>query len=155
MNEDSILSIFSTSLSKLGLNGVERIKGVNNCDDAFRDSWSYAMSSAAERKIINAHKGTPALELIPVISFRNSNESGMYFTSSGGVGGSRYQKKNSVFITVFLMQMGKLMYKQSAVFHSEFYSSYDKMEVQHLLTQKDWDELVALVMKDYVERIRE
>jgi len=155
MNEDSVFDIFKRSFSKLNSSHTYFAESMNQCDDEFRKDWRNAINTEAEVKLRGIARKEFNLQLIPVISFRSSHQSGMYFTSSGGVGGSRYLKRNDLFLTIYLLQSGTIVYRRTAVFLSDDYPAYDIMEIEHLLTQQDWDELVALVMKDYVDRLQE
>jgi hypothetical protein len=153
MDEDNVFDIFKTSFSKLNLNHNFISQGKNHCDDYFRDDWRTAITTEAEVKINRMCGDDNKLLLIPVISFRSSHQSGMHFTSGGSVGGSRYTKYEAIFLTVYLVENGSVIFRRTAAFQTS-YPAYDIMEIHHVITQKDWDELVALVMKDYMERIR-
>ncbi len=154
MDEDSVFNIFRTSFSKLSLNHKFISQGKNHCDDHFRKDWENALDKEAEIKIKKVYDDNIKIQLIPVISFRSHHQSGLYYTSGGSVGGSRYSKFEAIFLTVYLIDNGSVIFRRTAAFQTS-YPAYDIMEIHHVITQKDWDELVALVMKDYIERLRE
>jgi hypothetical protein len=155
MNNDSLFNIFKLSLLKLKLECDVLTEPINHWSGKHGKGWQESFAPDIEKFLISLSSENESFFIVPIIAFRNSSRSGMNFTSSGAAGGSRYLKRNDLFLTVAIVGNGKIQYRRTAVFLSDFYPAYEIEEIQHLLTQQDWDELVALVMKDYVERIRE
>jgi hypothetical protein len=155
MNGDSIFEIFDSSLQKLDLK-LERSSVVkNNFESSFRKNWAKRFDKSIIEKVLLMAGRDEKLYLVPLIKITHSYESGMYSTSSGSVGGSRYLMQNNLYLIIYLIKGNSIVYARSGFFLDAFYPAYDVMDIQHTLTQKDWDELVALVMKDYIDRIRE
>ena len=155
IDEDSIISIFKNSLNRVSLS-MSFDKGVTNAiDNSFHGNWRKPFDDELVRKITSSIAQDNKLYLVPLIKLENNFQTGMYFTSSGSAGGSRYLMRGKLSLIIYIVKNNSILYCRSGLFLSDLYPSYDMRETIHTLTQKDWDELVALVMKDYIERLRE
>jgi hypothetical protein len=153
-DQDSVLRILKGSLDRLPLNVKFDTVITNFMGDSFHVNWRRPFTKDIEQTIIFSTNNKNELQLVPLIKIESNYQSGMYFTSSGGVGGSRYVMREKIILIFYIIENNSIVYARSALSLSPTYPAYDMRETMHLLTQKDWDELVALVMKDYVERIR-
>jgi len=155
MNEDSVLTIFERSLMKLNQPISLDKRGANLCTPTLRRRWLKKLDESSIHRIVQSAVDSNLVYLFPVITFTHGYIGGMHYTSSGGVGGSRYSMDNILNIDLIIIKKGKIVYQRSGVKLGSPYPGYEIMEIQHTLTQQDWDELVALVMKDYVDRLQE
>jgi len=155
MNGDSVFQVFLTSFNKLNLS-VSTYEGCKNrFDDKFRREFEKPFEEELIANIKGLTKDSTQAFLIPMIKISNYNGNGMYFTGSGAVGGSRYLLQNILYLAVYVIKANEILYTRSAVFLDKSYPAYDVIEIEHTLSESDWDELVALVMKDYVDRLKE
>lgn len=152
MSEDSVFQIFKTALLK-STKDIMVIEGNENFHDTtFHRSWERRFKSdvMAKIKARSQEQGKPYL--VPLLKMTQAVSSGMYFTSAGGVGGSRYLIQNQLELMVYVIKDGEIIYTRSGYFLGKPYEAYELTEVQHTLTQQNWDDLVALLMKDYLVR---
>jgi hypothetical protein len=154
MSEDSVFRIFKNSLLRVTTNTVVAEDNFNFIDSTFHGNWRKTFDSALERNILSQCNSGGRLQLVPLIKFTQSTRSGLYYTSSGAAGGSRYLIQNKLYLIIYLIEDNSIVYSRAAFCLGHSYPAYDITEVQHTLTQKDWDELVALVMKDYIDRVQ-
>jgi len=155
LSGDSVVEIFKTSLSKLSLNIDYKKYSTNNVDSTFHQNWRKPFDHCLQEKIYSLAKDKSEIQLVPLIKITNNYQSGMYFTSSGAAGGSRYLMRGKVYLIIYLIKNNSIIYSRSGLFLSDLHPAYDMKEVMHTLTQQDWDELVALVMKDYLDRLED
>ena len=155
MNADSVFGLFRASLCKLQKNVIVEEGNLNIIDSSFHRNWTKRFDSEHTARIISLSKDKNRLQLVPLLKMTHGSRSGMYFASSGAVGGSRYLLRNDLDLIVYILRNDSIVYSRAAFFLGEEYPAYDLKDIQHTLTQQDWDELVALVMKDYVDRLQE
>lgn len=154
MDGDSILNLFKASLSKLTTNIKFKEDPRNYCDSTFKRFWRKPFKEEAIAKIKALASSPDEIQLIPLIKMTHEYRSGLYFTSGGAVGGSRYLFQNNLYLVIYLIHNHQIVYCRSALFLGEYYPGYDKQKIMHTLKEQDWDELVALTMKDYLVRIQ-
>jgi len=155
MNSDSVFTVFKTALFRIKNNIVVKEGNFNFSDSTFHRNWGRRFDNDLLSRIISITQGQGKLHLVPLIKMTQAARSGMYFTSSGAAGGSRYLIQNQLELVIYLIKDNSIIYSRAAFCLGRSYPAYDLKEIQHTLTQQDWDELVALVMKDYVDRLQD
>jgi hypothetical protein len=155
LNEDSIFNVFFSSLNNLNLSIANKSKSINGFDNRFKRDFKKSLDKNLLAEMKDRINDPQKTVLIPIIKLSNYIGSGMYFTGSGSVGGSRFLMQNILYLDIYIVKENEVLYNRSGVFFGRSYPAYDVMDIQHTLTEQDWDELVALVMKDYIDRIRE
>jgi hypothetical protein len=154
VNEDSVFTKFEETIHGISDKVVFKESSLNLYDTTYHRNWGKRFPHDMLLKIKQLPQEKGKLNLIPLIKLTQAMRSGMYFTSSGSVGGSRYSVQNQLELVVYVIKDNSILYSRAGFCLGEPYPAYDVTDLQHTLTQKDWDELVALVMKDYLERAK-
>lgn len=149
---DSVYDIFKSSLKKIEL-PIKISNGENKCDSIFRSNWRMRVEDTKQHVHKAKNNELRSLQLIPVIHATNFYERPYYIV--GGVpGGGYYVRQTILRITIFILDGEEIIYLRSGAYFSESYRAYNKGNTRTNLTQEHWDNLVELVLRDYVKRLR-
>jgi hypothetical protein len=154
VNEDSLFQVFQSSLSRLNLNLEFEKDYQNRCDSTFRFDRKAVFEDEALAHVLSLKGDKGKLQLIPVIHYSHSYNSGTYFTASGAMGDAGYEKRAMLCLSIIRAKGDDILYRRYVATMGETHRSYDPLEIKHNLTTEDWDKLVALAMNDYITRIQ-
>jgi hypothetical protein len=154
MNADSVFQIFKTSISNLDIPLCYDGENRNKFDSSFHRNWMRPFNQQVINRVIEFIEESDKSILVPLIKIRHSHRSGTYITSAGVMHGSPYLLQNTLYLVVYIIKSGTIVYSRSALLLGEEYSSDYHMTIKHTLKQQDWDKLVALAMNDYITRIQ-
>ena len=155
IDDDTLYKSFLASLFKLDLKLKVIHHGKNQCDNDFQRRWKSDRSVARITKIQSIERDSNTLQLVPIIYFEHQYHSSQYVTSSGMAGGEGYKKRNILTIQIYILNNSSIIYMRSVQASTETYYDYDKEKIVDNSTQLLWDEMVALVMKDYLDRLQD
>lgn len=154
MNADSVFQIFRTSISKLDIPLSYDGDNRNKFDSSFHRNWMRPFNQEVINRVAEFNGESEKSFLVPLIKIRHSHRSGTFITSAGVMHGSPYLLRNTVYLVVYIIKSGTIVYSRSALFLGEEYESDYHIAIKHTLKQQDWDNLVALAMNDYITRIQ-
>jgi hypothetical protein len=155
INEDSLLNIFFTSVENSGIQFVYNDEGRNFCDEEFQSNKLIKAKKIDKRKIFDISESNSTLSAVPFVYINNRALSNRYFTSKGIPGGGGYLRDTFLNMTIYLVKNDEIVYHKSAWFGpvSSETATYNE-DSPKKLEQEHWDNLVRLVMLDYINRVQ-
>jgi hypothetical protein len=152
-DHDSIFVHFLNALSMLDIPISKE-----NQQNSFCDSGLYRNYNMDIRKIdfnqIKANNKNKGLTLVPILYLNSSHEKAMHFSLSGGASGGQYLKQTVLTIVIVILDGEEIIYLSSGKYFGKSYDSWNEKDPNANMTQMHWDKLVAMVMKDYLKRVK-
>jgi hypothetical protein len=123
VNEDSLFQVFRSSLSRLNLNLEFEKDYQNRCDSTFRFDRKAIFEDEALAHVLSLKGDKGKLQLIPVIHYSHSYNSGTYFTASGAMGDAGYEKRAMLCLSIIRAKGDDILYRRSAATMGETHRS--------------------------------
>ena len=149
---DSVLMVFQSALMKLNL-PLEISNGENSCGSAFRENWRMKIPENNQNIHGISEREKGRLQIIPVIHL-NSGYKRHRYIAGGLPGGGYFIKRTILWLTIYVLDGDDIVFLRAGAYFGETYYTYNKGDTRTNLTQEHWDDLVELVMRDYVARLR-
>lgn len=154
LNEDSVFNIFSSSLSNLDLSITYNGTLDNIADKKFHDNPYMKYKKIDINRILTMCNGKrDQLIMFPIISYINFYSKPFSISGSSNIVTFEKIYNTSLSISIFLIKNEEIIYFKSMFIKESHYMNEEITE--HYRFSKDrWDELVRLVMLDYMERLQ-
>ena len=169
---DSLINVFGSALNKLKLPVINKSYLGDNFTEfyhiekpplrfiKFDDDWIVSVVNLGDTQILSKMLPDSSLILLPVVYLYNTvNFTG--FMSSGGVAGDNGFFVHTYFYTmVYMIKNEQIVYKKFIRYKSEKSQNFNTRQeaVENafapMIKQEHWDEIVRLVMNDYVKRLK-
>ena len=156
VNQDSVLSVFSESIHKLGLPIARSVNVSCDCDTAFhytntsnRRQEHIQVDKLPIANIISSNYKKSKHYILPVIYIVRST------VNRGYLGVAEFYR---VYVFLYIVKNNFVEYSKFSHYTSEYINpEYDVDENKrptNPIQQKHWDKLVELVMRDYIKRLK-
>ena len=156
---DSLYNAFKNSMEKVNKTTPVQYANsdaINYCDDNFLEKKKLKFRHFDIDRILDIIGDTKGeTVLFPAIFIENNyrNESSGRIGSGVSVDAGYYIKSLSLKIMILIVKDNEIIYLRTGLYVSDKYYTYDKRNKTMLLEQENWDNLVKLVMKDYIKRL--